>query len=48
MEKRCEAGTRRWKELYNVFIISLLSVLYALNGRKVTVWILIRNEKYEI
>ena len=24
MEKRCEAGTRRWKELYNVFIISLL------------------------
>ncbi len=29
-------------------IISWLSVLYALNGRKVTVWILIRYEKVKI
>ena len=28
-----------------VSIISWLSILYALNGRKVTVWILFRNEK---
>ena len=32
----------------NVSIISWLSVLYALNGRKVTVWILIRYEKVNI
>ena len=31
-----------------VSIISWLSVLYALNGRKVTVWILIRYEKVNI
>ena len=31
-----------------VSIISWLSVLYALNGRKVTVWILIRYEKRKI
>ena len=31
-----------------VSIISWLSVLYALNGRKVTVWILIRYEKVKI
>ena len=32
----------------SVSIISWLSVLYALNGRKVTVWILIRYEKVNI
>ena len=32
----------------DVSIISWLSVLYALNGRKVTVWILIRYEKVNI
>ena len=31
-----------------VSIISLLSVLYALNGRKVIVWILFRYEKVKI
>ena len=31
-----------------VSIISWLSVLYALNGRKMTVWILIRYEKRKI
>ena len=31
-----------------VSIISRLSMLYALNGRKVTVWILIRYEKVKI
>ena len=31
-----------------VSIISLLSVLYALNGRKVTVWILYRHEMAKI
>ena len=34
--------------LLRVSIISWLSVLYALNGRKVTVWILIRYEKVKI
>lgn len=31
-----------------VSIISLLSILYALNGRKVTVWILFRYERVRI
>ena len=37
----CDAGERVAPK---VSIISLLSVLYALNGRKVTVWILYRYE----
>ena len=36
------------KILVLVSIISWLSMLYALNGRKVTVWILIRYEKVNI
>ena len=31
-----------------VSIINWLSVLYALNGKKMTVWILIRYEKVKI
>ena len=36
------------KEEQHASIISWLSVLYALNGRKVTVWILFRYEKVQI
>ena len=41
--KRLEYG-----EIDEVSIISWLSVLYALNGRKVAIWILFRYEKVKI
>ena len=49
--KRWMMSDLTWGEMESqpaVSIISWLSVLYTLNGRKVTVWILIRYEKVNI